>query len=202
MKEALRFVPANEVSWEDVQTVFGPRGDAARCQCQRYKVTEGWWAHRPPEEMRARLYEQTNCGVPGAETTGIVAFLGDEPVGWCAVEPRPAYGRLLRMPVPWKGRPDEDKADEDVWAVTCLTIRAGYRRRGFTYPLAAAAVAYARERGARAVEAYPMVVRPGQNVTWGELHVGSRSVFAAAGLKQVSHPTLRRVVMRLDFGEG
>jgi hypothetical protein len=32
-----------------------------------------------------------------------------------------------------------------------------------------------------------------------ELHVGSRSTFAAAGFAEVSHPTLRRVVMRIDF---
>ena len=33
----------------------------------------------------------------------------------------------------------------------------------------------------------------------GELHVGSRSIFADAGFTEVSHPTLRRVVMRIDF---
>jgi hypothetical protein len=44
-----------------------------------------------------------------------------------------------------------------------------------------------------------MITQPGQEVTWGELHVGSRSIFAAAGLAQVSHPTLRRVVMSIDF---
>ena len=30
-------VPANEASWQDLQTVFG-RSDARRCQCQRYKL--------------------------------------------------------------------------------------------------------------------------------------------------------------------
>jgi hypothetical protein len=34
---------------------------------------------------------------------------------------------------------------------------------------------------------------------WGELHVGNRSVFEAAGLAEVSHPTERRFVMRIDF---
>ncbi|HXI81416.1 MAG TPA: GNAT family N-acetyltransferase, partial [Verrucomicrobiae bacterium] len=62
-----------------------------------------------------------------------------------------------------------------------------------------AAVDFARERGARALEGYPMLVEPGQDVTWGELNVGSRSVFADAGFDEVSHPTLRRVVMRIDF---
>ncbi len=33
----------------------------------------------------------------------------------------------------------------------------------------------------------------------GELHVGSRSAFADAGFTEVSHPSPRRVVMRIDF---
>ena len=45
-----------------------------------------------------------------------------------------------------------------------------------------------------------MITEPGQEVTLpGELHVGSRSIFDDAGFTQVSHPTLRRVVMRIDF---
>ncbi|HUG63902.1 MAG TPA: hypothetical protein VMK83_01660, partial [Gaiellaceae bacterium] len=65
--------------------------------------------------------------------------------------------------------------------------------------LARAAVEHARERGARAIEGYPMLVEPGQNVIWGESHVGTRSIFDAAGFEEVSYPSKRRVVMRIDF---
>jgi GNAT superfamily N-acetyltransferase len=158
------------------------------------------WASVGAEELSSRLRAQTECGHPRSGTTsGLVAYLDGEPVGWCAVEPRTAYPRLLlKTRVPWEGRA-EDKADDSVWAVTCLLTRAGFRRRGISRALARAAVDVARERGARALEAYPMVTQPGQEIAWGELHVGSRSVFAAAGLTEVSHPTLRRVVMRIDF---
>jgi hypothetical protein len=44
-----------------------------------------------------------------------------------------------------------------------------------------------------------MITTPGQEITWGELHVGSRSIFAAARFAEVSRPSLRRVVMRIDF---
>jgi GNAT superfamily N-acetyltransferase len=100
--------------------------------------------------------------------------------------------------VHWEGR-FEDKTDGTVWAVTCFVTRAGYRRRGVSRALARAAVDFARERGARAIEGYPMLVEPGQNVIWGELHVGTRSIFDAAGFDEVSHPSKRRVVMRIDF---
>jgi len=83
--------------------------------------------------------------------------------------------------------------------VTCFVTRVGFRRRGISRALARAAVDFARERGARALEGYPMITNPGQEISWGELHVGSRSIFAAAGFAEVSHPTPRRVVMRIDF---
>jgi hypothetical protein len=44
-----------------------------------------------------------------------------------------------------------------------------------------------------------MITHPGKEIAWGELHVGSRSIFTDAGFTEISHPTLRRVVMRIDF---
>lgn len=149
---ALCVVPANEVSWEDLQTVFGTGGPAWRCQCQRYKLRplESFGAF-PVEERAHRLREQTDCGRPGADaTSGLVAFLDGEPVGWCAVEPRSSYIGLVRNNrVPWTGR-EEDRSDVSVWAAE-------------------------------------------------ELHVGTVGVFADAGLTEVSRPTQRRVVMRVDL---
>jgi GNAT superfamily N-acetyltransferase len=200
---AVTIVPANQVSWDDLQTVCGSRGDAFRCQCQRYKTPARRWdiewaAWGDVPERARRLRRQTNCGHPEADTTsGLVAYLDRDPVGWCAVEPRTAYLRLSKRVV-WAGRA-EDKTNDGIWAVTCFVTRAGFRRRGVSRALARAAVDFAREHGARALEGYPMITQPGQEVTWGELHVGSRSIFAAAGLAEVSHPTLRRVVMRIDF---
>lgn len=195
----LRIVPADLAGWDDIQTVFGTRGSAWLCQCQRYKLGRGEaFSKFPVEERARRLRLQT--GEPGSpSTSGLVAYLGDAPVGWCAVEPRTAYFGLRRnFRVPWEGR-NEDKDDGGVWAVTCFVTRAGFRRRGITYELAQAAMDFARGRGARALEGYPMIVHPGQDITWDELHVGARQVFEEAGFVAVSHPTPRRVVMRIDF---
>jgi len=195
---AVSVVPANEASWEDLQAVFGTRGTASRCQCQRYKLRpREAFAKFPVEERAHRLRQQTECGHPDAEgTSGLVAYADGDPVGWCAVEPRTAYGGLVRNArVPWEGR-EEDKTDDSVWAVTCLFTRAGYRRRGVSRVLARAAVEFARARGARAIEAYPMTTK---DVIAEELHVGTRGVFAQAGFAEVSRPTVRRVVMRIDF---
>ena len=197
----MKIVPANQASFEDLQTVFGTRGPGARCQCQRYKLRpREAFAKFPVEERALRLRDQTDCGHPDAEaTSGLVAYLDGEPVGWCAVEPRPAFTGLVRNNrVPWEGRA-EAKDDESVWAVTCLFTRAGYRKRGVSYALARAAADFARQRGARAVEGYPMTTR---NAILEELHVGTEGAFAAAGFTEVTRPTLRRAVMRIDFEKG
>lgn len=199
MTDGLRVVPANEASWQQLQTVFGERGDAASCQCQWFRARDREFTDMPREEREARFREQTACGHPGAPTTsGIVAFLGDEPVGWCAVEPRTHYARLLRTRVPWAGR-EEDRADEGVWAIVCFAVRRGYRRQGVSTALAVAAVEHARAGGARAVEGYPKQLAPGKEEIWGELYVGTPGMFEAAGMRVVSRPTLRRLVMRRDF---
>jgi GNAT superfamily N-acetyltransferase len=198
---AISIVPANEASWDDLKAIFGTRGEPARCQCQRIRMLHGEWHALPVSRRAERLRAQTGAGRPEAPTTsGLVAYLDGAPAGWCAVAPRTAFLRLLQSQtsVPWAGR-SEDRADGSVWAVTCFVTRTGFRRRGVSRALARAAADFAKARGARAVEGYPMITEPGQDITWGELHVGSRGIFAGAGFAEVSRPAKRRVVMRIDF---
>ncbi len=195
----LDIMAANNATWEDLQAVFGTADYPGMCYCQHFKTRDCHWSSMSHEERQRRLREQTHSDDPRARTTsGLVAYLEKVPVGWVALEPRTAYERLVRTRTVWSGR-QEDKADDGVWAVTCFVTRKGYRKRGITYALAAATVGFAREHGARALEAYPMITTPGKEITWGDLHVGSRQVFADAGFTEVSRPSPRRVVMRIDF---
>lgn len=196
---ALRILPANRASWDELKTVLC----AGSCHCQRFKIPHAQWRAVDAAERARRFRAQTRCGDPKApSSSGLVAFLGGgkarQPVGWCAVEPRSVYERLAWSPVPWAGR-TEDKRDPSVWAITCFVVRPGYRRRGLMPILARAAAAHARAQGARAVEAYPLITTPGEDIPWGELHMGSRNALAAAGFTEVSRPTKRRVVMRMEF---
>lgn len=195
---AISVLAANEASCEDLQTIFGRRGAGAGCQCQRYKLRpRESFGNFPVEERAHRLRSQTDCGHPESDTTsGLIAYLEGEPAGWCAVEPRSAYEGLLRVyRVPWEGR-SEDKSDDRVWAVTCFFTRAGFRKRGVGRALAQAAVNFAQERGAGAIEGYPITTK---DVILQELHVGTERMFAEAGFREVSRPTARRLVMRVDF---
>jgi GNAT superfamily N-acetyltransferase len=207
--EEVIVVPANEATWGDLDAIFDAY-DARSCRCQRYKIRDKLWRSYSREARAELLREQTCCDDPQSPTTsGLVAYLvpgargarevpPGEPVGWCAVEPRNEYARLRYVRTPWTGR-DEDKDDAGVWAVTCFVTRVGYRRRGVTYALTKAAVAFARDRGAAALEGYAMITEPGEEIAWGELHVGALRVYEEAGLREVSRPSKRRVVMRIDF---
>ena len=197
-RPSLRIVPAKEASCDDLRTILGTRGQGSRCQCQRYKLLPGEsFASFPVEERAHRLRGQTDCGHAESDTTsGLVGYLDGEPVGWCAVEPRPEYGGLVNNSrVPWAGR-SEDRIDRGVWALTCLFTRAGFRRRGISRDLAVAAVDVARDHGARAIEGYPMTTT---KAIEEELHVGTSGTFTAAGFAEVGRPTPRRSVMRLEF---
>lgn len=197
MRAGLSIVPANQAGFDDLQKVYGDRGPASRCQCQRYRLCAGEsFGKQPVEERRHRLREQAAFGEPGSPTCGLIARLEDEPVGWCAVGRRDELNGLKRVyKVPWADR-DEDPDDPTVWAVTCLTVRRGYRRLGIASALVAATVEHARSQGARAVEGYPIVRT---DVINEELHVGTVPMFEAAGFREVSAPSPRRVVMRIDF---
>jgi len=193
----LTILPANRASWEDLQKVLSSTAPAS-CQCQRYKMQPSeCLVSTSVEERACRLRAQTSPDTPEAETTtGLLAYLGDEPVGWCAVEPRSGYVSMVRGGrVAWSGR-SEDRTDDTVWAITCFVTRAGFRGRGVSRALACAAVDFVRQRGGRAVEGYPMTTR---NAVSDELHVGTAGIFAAAGFTAVSRPSSRRVIMRIEL---
>lgn len=187
---AVTVEPVSEELFADVQTVFGTRGQAARCQCQAYRM--GWydWKSDNVPGRRELLRDQV------CEAHGLVAYLDREPVGWCSLAPRCDYTYLRQTT--WKGR-DEDRDDASVWAVTCFVTRAGFRRQGVSRALVLGTIDLARDAGARAVEAYPMKPAPGKDVTWGEMHVGKLSTFLDAGFRVVHVPSLRRAIVRYDF---
>jgi hypothetical protein len=193
-------VPANQASWEDIVAVVGKARSWDRlCFCQRFKLGVPGWRATTDDERAQMLREQTDCGYPESDaTTGLLAYVGGEPAGWCCVEPRPALPFIPEQRT-WCKKRSEDPDDDRVWVVACFVTRTPFRYMGVSRTLARAAVEFARARGAGAVEGYAMVTQPGVEITWGELHVGSRSIFADAGMRQVAAPTKRRVVMRIDF---
>ncbi len=197
MSGGLRIVPANQASWADVERVFSTPGDPRRCWCQWFKTDTNQWSNNTVAQRRELLRDQTAAGQPEAgASSGLIALLDDEPVGWVAVEPRASYQRLRRSRLVWQGR-DEDKDDPEVWAITCFVVRPEHRGSGIMRAMAAAAAEYARDQGASAVEGYARV--PGDGVSAYALYVGTPEAFLTAGFAEVARPSATRVVLRREF---
>ena len=85
---AISVKPANKASWDDLQAIFGTRGDPARCQCQYFRLTPAEWSASHLGERAARFREQTACGRPRARgTSGLVAYLDGEPAAGARSNP-------------------------------------------------------------------------------------------------------------------
>lgn len=189
---SLRIVPAATIPFADVEAVFGTRGDPAGCWCQWYKVRGADWREATPAELRERLAAQLAEPGPGP---GLLAYDGATPVGWCAVEPRPALVRLQYSPV-GSATTEPDFADAGIWSVSCFVVPRRFRRKGVATALAAAAVETAREHGARVVEAYAVDPAERHKPPAAELFPGTVSMFEAAGFTEVARPKPHRVVMQ------
>ena len=180
--------PVSEVPWADVRIVFGTRGDPATCWCQFFKVTSREFDEAPRERWERALCEQ----VP--TDPGLVAYLDDEPVGWCGVEPRTRYPRILASKVATGSTEPPD--DDGVWAVSCFVVRVGFRRRGVAGALLTAAVEHARASGARVIEGYPIDTAE-KKASAAELYHGSLGLFEKAGFRVVARPMPGRAVVAL-----
>ena len=197
----VRVIPVTDAPWDDVRTVFGTRGDPSTCWCQFFKVDPAVWKAQDVPFFERSLCEQVDAARRGPASDGrsagpgVLAYLDSTPVGWAAVESRPAYPRVLTSRViPASAEPGLD--DAGVWAVTCFVVRVGYRRRGVGAALLAGAVEQARDGGARVIEAYP-VDTAGEKVSSADLYHGPLSSFVAAGFEITGRPVDGRAVVRL-----
>ncbi len=181
------------VPWEDVRTVFGNRGDPHRCWCQFFKLPNKAWETAEPDQCEQLLLDQVRANHP---SPGVIAYQGDEPVGWCAVEPRLNYPRLRRAKVVTDGS-RQDADDRSVWAVTCFVVRIGFRRHGIAADLLAGAVAQARRHGARVIEGYPVDAAERPKASAADLYHGTVSLFVGAGFEVVARPSGDRAVVEL-----
>jgi GNAT superfamily N-acetyltransferase len=127
---------------------------------------------------------------------GLLAYLEDEPVGWCAVEPRRSYSRILASQIVQKTREPLDA--DDVWSVSCFVVRVGYRRRGVSAALLHAAIEHARSNGARILEAYPSDPRV-KKLSSADLYHGVLPTFEAAGFETVARPNDHRALVQLTL---
>ena len=110
------------------------------------------------------------------------------PAGWVSMGPREDYAKLVRSPVM---RPVDDTP---VWSIICFVVPSEFRGQGVARALLAGAIAFARKRGAKLVEAYP-VDRPGRSAD-DSMWFGAKSMYDAAGFSEVARRKPQRPIVR------
>jgi len=186
----LTFHPATPDRWPDVERLFGKNGACGGCWCRFWKQDNAEYRAGKGPANREALRRSVLDG----EVPGLLAYEGDAPVGWAAVEPRAAYRRLAIS----RNLPPVD--DQPVWSVPCFFVKAGFRRRGVSGALLEAAAAHARRRGARILEGYPIDSPRQQGSAF--LYPGSYSTFVRLGFREVLRKAATRPVVRLALRPG
>ncbi|WP_377323900.1 GNAT family N-acetyltransferase [Pimelobacter simplex] len=182
------------VVFDDVRALVGPkRDDASVCWCLSYRIPSKINnAMRGQERGRfvAELLEQGPLGV--------LAYRDDVPVGWAAVAPRAdtTFARNRKIP---------HVDDLPVWSVWCIRVRPGHRGQGISHALIQGAVAFARDNGAPALEAYPLD-NGDAKVDQTMAYAGLRANFEAAGFRWAADTTSvlsghPRVLLRHDLAQ-
>jgi GNAT superfamily N-acetyltransferase len=100
----------------------------------------------------ARAKRRMRALVLAGKSEGILAFLDETPIGWCAFGKRTDFARLDRSP--------SLKCDDAarVYSVPCFFVHRHFRGQGVAGILLKAAIAAIRARGGTIIEGYP--VRP------------------------------------------
>ncbi|MDF2998205.1 MAG: family N-acetyltransferase [Xanthobacteraceae bacterium] len=170
--------------WPALEDLFGAIGACNGCWCMYGRIGSAY-RKRPREENKTDFRDIVMRGPP----PGLLAFDGDVPVGWCQLTPRSALPWLDRN---WRLKPVDD---EPVWSLSCLYVRKGYRRRGVTSRLIAAAIEAARRAQAPALEAHPFDAEVSPSASGS----GYASTFARAGFVEVARRTPARPIMRYEL---
>lgn len=184
MTSELSFRPLKRNLWPDLEELFGPKGACAGCWCTYWKLRGK--AYEEAKGIEARLMHKSF--IDAGTSTGLLAYLHGEVVGWVAVEPRAAYERLAHS------RSLQPVDDQPVWSVTCFFVAKKHRRSGITVELLKAAVEHVKKNGGKIVEGYPVDAQKDMPAPF--LYTGTASAFQQAGFTEVARRTPTRPIFR------
>lgn len=135
---------------------------------------------------RAALKSLVDAGDP---PPGLIAYRGKVPVGWVSLGPREDFAKLVKSPVM------KAVDAERVWSIICFVVPSEHRQQGVARALLQGAIAFARRKGVRLLEAYPMdrPGRSGDETMW----FGAKSMYDKAGFVEVARRKPARPIVRL-----
>ena len=197
----LKFYPLTPSRWKDFEELFGDRGACGGCWCMWWKLKRSQFEKQKGKKNKLAMKKMVNSG----KVPGILAYVENKPIAWCSVGPRESYpalerSRLLKRIVedPVRGGvedPIRGGNSEPVWSVVCFFVKKSEREKGVSTKILQAAVNYAKRKGAKIVEGYPLQPK---KTRWADAFIwtGHLSAFLKVGFKQIHRPSPTRAIVR------
>jgi predicted GNAT family acetyltransferase len=184
-------VPVTSERWPDFEDLFGKQGACYSCWCTHFRLPPAARRENDRERNKDHIRARIEAGPP----PGLLAFQDGKAVGWMQIGPRadvPEWNNAGRGSAPLE---PSEADDPDVWAISCFFLRSRARGKGLTHQLVQSGVEFARDNGARVLEACPMdLSRDSRSIG---LFVGSTRVFEKAGFQRMVERKAGRPLVRL-----
>ncbi|MEN0085311.1 MAG: GNAT family N-acetyltransferase [Leifsonia sp.] len=185
----VRVEAATAARWGDIAQVFGPQGRRAdSCWCQRFRDSDA------PDNRTALHEEVAHAEVP----VGLIAYDGDDAVGWTRVVPRATLPGIVRN----RALARILDPDPDAWWVACFVVRRDHRGAGVGVRLLETAVEWAGTHGASVLDGHPVDAgRLSATPSPSAVFTGTLRMFEQAGFTELGRTFPSRPVMRRVFAE-
>ena len=181
---ALTFRELTPETWPDFERLFRGPGGNDQCWCMYYRREQSAEKEIAAFDIKKGGFHEHNrrrieALVHEGRAHGILAYSGNEPVGWCA------YGRKEEFPRVDRGRAYRKLSPppEVVWRIVCFVVAVGHRRKGVAAAALRVALESIRSQGGGPVEAYPVT---GPRWGAGSLWFGTVAMFEREGFQKVT----------------
>ncbi|MBS0417052.1 MAG: hypothetical protein JSR66_05030 [Proteobacteria bacterium] len=181
---AIQYRAVTRSNLTDLARFSACHGKFAYCSCMRWRMRSSEFQKSTKVMRASKLAQMVREGQP----VGVLAYAGNEPIGWCSIAHRGSYEALER----YKALPRIDTAE--VWSVVCFFVDRRFRHRHITLGLLEAGLDYVRSQAGKIVEGYP--VEPGAGLY---TYMGSPATFQKAGFRDVTPGGQKRQVVRYHF---
>jgi len=185
------FKEVNSNFWKDFEKLFGENGACGGCWCQWLRVPKGGKLWEETKGAKAR--QMTKNLFRSNEISGLLAYDGARPVGWCSYGPRSVFPHLDRMKAYLR---DDDLDHDRLWCINCFFIDRRYRKQGLSQLMLRAALGFMKDKGIELVEAYPTVLtKEGKRLPAAFSFTGPMKIFEREGFELVQRLSHSRPLM-------
>jgi GNAT superfamily N-acetyltransferase len=190
MQEKVETYPLTKDRWKDMTALFGEQGGYSGCWCMFWRLDRADFKKLRGAGTKEILHQMA---VKNQEP-GLITYIQEKPVGWCSIGPRENYialenSRILK-------RVD----DKPVWSIVCFFVDKTARKQGLMTTMLSEAIRYAKKRGAKFVEGYPIDMQSekltGQKLNSYAGYMGIAAAFREAGFVEAGRASETQLIMR------